>query len=483
MSRSMLVTAVSLCLGWAAQGQVISAEPLSAGRRKHDGPKEIMLSLAAAPEPRPALRYLLRHKVIDQVPGNAALAYKSAEAQFLNAASNGEPIEQVRDWLKAPPHKVPRKEAQALVDQFEPTLRTLSRAARYEDCDWQLPLREEGFALVIPHLQNTRALARVLALRARLHIAAGRFDEALADIRTGLTLGRHVGNSATLIEGLVGIAIAQVMLDRVEEFIDAPGAPNLYWALTELTASPLFSFRDAMQWEQSMVYVHAPALADLDGQGITSEQYHEALGEMMSLSGRVGGSPAASSDQRRLVGTGLALAVYPRACRALGEEGYTTKEIEAMPVAQVVTRYLLGSFAYRRDELFKWVAVPFPDAHRGMLAAQLELKEAMAEDPIANALPGMLLPAVTHASARFAEIDRKVAALRCIEALRLHAVDSGGHLPDKLARIDRVPIPEDPLTGNPFAYRTTAEGALLELLALPGDRPGRGRTYIITMEP
>jgi hypothetical protein len=35
----------------------------------------------------------------------------------------------------------------------------------------------------------------------------------------------------------VGLAIVNIALQSVEEFIQQPGAPNLFWALTDLPAS------------------------------------------------------------------------------------------------------------------------------------------------------------------------------------------------------------------------------------------------------
>ena len=50
-----------------------------------------------------------------------------------------------------------------------------------------------------------------------------------------------------------------------------------------------------------------------------------------------------------------------------------------------------------------------------------------------------------------AMLDRKVAMLRVVEALRLHA-GSTGRLPDSLDQVKVVPIPIDPLSGKVFEY-------------------------------
>ena len=73
-----------------------------------------------------------------------------------------------------------------------------------------------------------------MALKARLEIADRKFDEAIHTLQTGYALARHVGQGGTLIHGLVGIAIGQLMSARVQELVQQPGVPNLYWALTAL---------------------------------------------------------------------------------------------------------------------------------------------------------------------------------------------------------------------------------------------------------
>jgi hypothetical protein len=50
------------------------------------------------------------------------------------------------------------------------------------------------------------------------------------------------------------------------------------------------------------------------------------------------------------------------------------------------------------------------------------------------------------------ELDRRVAALRVVEAIRMYAATKGGALPESLDNITDVPVPLDPVTGKPFGY-------------------------------
>jgi len=79
-------------------------------------------------------------------------------------------------------------------------------------------------------------------------------------------------------------------------------------------------------------------------------------------------------------------------------------------------------------------------------------------------------------------LDRKAAALQCIEAIRLHAGAHEGKFPDKLSDITEFSIPNDPVTNNPFIYSRTGSEAIIEL---PGTEGSDGRNaikYVLTIE-
>jgi hypothetical protein len=75
----------------------------------------------------------------------------------------------------------------------------------------------------------------------------------------------------------------------------------------------------------------------------------------------------------------------------------------------------------------------------------------------------MLLPAVSACRAAEVRLERDVAGLRVIEALRMYAADHDGQLPSRLADIEDVPVPTNPATGKPFVYRLEGAKAILEL--------------------
>jgi len=65
-------------------------------------------------------------------------------------------------------------------------------------------------------------------------------------------------------------------------------------------------------------------------------------------------------------------------------------------------------------------------------------------------------------------LDRNVAALQCVEALRLYAAAHDGKFPKELSSITGVPVPNDPVMQKPFVYRRTGSNAVLEAPAPKG---------------
>jgi len=65
-------------------------------------------------------------------------------------------------------------------------------------------------------------------------------------------------------------------------------------------------------------------------------------------------------------------------------------------------------------------------------------------------------------------LDRHVAILQCIEAMRLYAAAHEGKFPKQLSDITLVPVPDDPVAKEAFVYTRTGAKAVLEILTLKG---------------
>ena len=173
------------------RAQVTIGEPLPRAASK-DAPETVKLVLHPATEPRPALKYHLFPPLPDRRPGNAAVLYGKVTAEQTQFFGNQKLWEKIVEWVDMPLEKLPREEVRKAAQGFNVDF--LDRAARRESVDWELPIREqEFFSILLPELQQLRNFGRMLAVKARVEIADGKYDDALHTLQTGYGLARHAG--------------------------------------------------------------------------------------------------------------------------------------------------------------------------------------------------------------------------------------------------------------------------------------------------
>jgi len=422
----------------------------------------IRLTVDAAAAPVPALKYELLPELRDTHPGNAALLYQRAHApDWFTHIRRHPDYGKMADWLDLPDERIPWKSVRSLLPSN--ALKEVDLAARREQCDWEMTdhLRRDGFYLLLPDAQGFREYATLLGLRARLELHEGRVDKAIYTCQTGLALSRHVAEGPTLIHGLIGVAIANLMFAQVERIIDRGGSPNLYWALTDLPR-PFIGMRACYQGERlSLDAAVLPrirsALMNPAAPPVSAVELQEVVRKLIELEG---------GSSREFVPPMLALAaakVHPRAREFLLKRGFTAAQVDALPVVQVAFMYALGEYDRHFDNMAKWVHLPYWEARPGLLQAERELRASKARLADTGGIPlaELLLPAVQRVVLTRTRLDRRIAALRCVEALRLFAAGHEGRLPAELRDIREVPIPADPITGKNFQYRLDGSAAVL----------------------
>ncbi len=459
-TRSVLIAIVLPVLSFAGR-QAFASDTAGVHVRERAEDKALRITVHPAPEPRPALKHQLLPEFLDRTPGNAAVDYGKVTAEQWAIFGNDEWWEE--NWAKRIDAPLAELRGQAL--ELPIVFQTLDRAARREHCDWQVPIREGSFyTILLPEVQQIRRFARLLGLRARIQIANGQFDEAVYTLQTGYALGRHVAEGPTIIHGLVGISICGIMSEYVLEMAQQPDAPNLYWALTMLPR-PLVSGHRGIEAEMNAVPLTFPELRDLENTTRTPEQWRDSLQEFWE--GFVPLASGSGPTERPEVLTALVLKGYPMAKQGLIERGRSPEQVEAMPVSQVVLLYTRETFEELRDDLFKWLYVPYWESHEGVAEAIGRLKQSELENQEVIPLAARLLPALRRFASVVARNDRDIAVLRIIEALRMHAAAHEGRLPGKLGDLT-VPVPIDPVTGRPFTYRVEDGTAVIEGPPLPG---------------
>lgn len=447
----------------------------------------IVIAIRPAAEPVPALKYRLVPEHLQLLPGNAAIFYHRANLLLSQArASRANSVDEspkpgdemaISKWSLGPQSEIPKEEARKHLEPFRNALREVELGAQRNTCDWGLDSRTEGYYLLIPEIQEMRSLARLIALEARLAILDGQTDEAMRWIQTGLVLGRHVGDGPTLIQLLVGVAIDSIMLKCVEDLIQAPGTPTLYWAFAD-RPRPFIDMRRPMESERNMLETAFPDLDRLDDgvwsveqtrrfvETFSSEFFALSGGEPMPGSGLSIPSDLPSAMHRMGIAA-MAAKVYPRAKRELIAGGRSETEVEAMPVIQASTLYSLIEYRRWSDGIYKWMNLPYWQSFdRADSATRLTLDAKLANPLLA--LFQMLQPALNSVRLASVRLERQLDALQCIEAIRLHAAAHGGKLPATLDAVTEVPAPLDPATGKPFGYRLDGDTATLSAPLFPG---------------
>jgi hypothetical protein len=79
-------------------------------------------------------------------------------------------------------------------------------------------------------------------------------------------------------------------------------------------------------------------------------------------------------------------------------------------------------------------------------------------------------------------LERDLAALQSVEAIRSYAASHKGQLPQTLAEITEVSLPKDPINGQAFRYSRTGATAVLESPAPPGGQRNAELRYEITVK-
>jgi hypothetical protein len=180
----------------------------------------------------------------EQTNADAVPLYQKA-IQLLPQKSQ---LKKFSDWRSLIPDQLPVEEVESELKKLKPTLDLVSQAAKCKQCNWPFIKPEQAQQQIMDDLSKYRQIAFIIDVQAKLQIAQGQNDQAIVTIKTGLAMAKHLGEAPTLIQGMVGIAIAALNLNRIEQFIQSDNAPNLYRALEDLPL-PLVDITKAIKIE------------------------------------------------------------------------------------------------------------------------------------------------------------------------------------------------------------------------------------------
>jgi hypothetical protein len=407
-------------------------------------PKEtlVRLTVSAAAAPQPSLEYVLLPPFKDLNPGNPIQNYMKCFMEREKFFVDKDEVDRREKLLTMPLSELPVRELQ---DYGGSALRQADWAARLDTPDWQLllQLRQEGLHCLVPDVQEMRVLAKALKVRFRGEIAAGRFDAAVRTAQTLFAMAQHLGEHLTLIGELVGVSIAQGALDPLEEMLEQPGCPNLYWALTYLP-SPLVPIDKSAQGERLWI---EPTFRDLEQTALSGEQLQRVIDEMHLL----------ADGNKRLPAGGLRAwltervadeAIVGAARKRLVDSGVAESRLQQYSVEQVLLLDQKRATVASHDEVIRLCFLP-------VWQADETLARTKTQDPIVFDLA----PAIARVLHRRALVDQRIAILRHVESLRLYAAEHG-RFPAKLSEV-WTPLPVDPMSGQPLRYES--DGTLAHL--------------------
>lgn len=510
-----LVHGFATCVGMAAlalpptaaRGADVAQNELWVETKDADGTstRTAEITVHPAAEPRPALRYRLLPAEEDLVDGNAAIHYLKAMG-FLEqditrkqivelrtkaaeeSAKDGQPLLEWPPGHDTRAAALPLPEVREFLSLHGSQVPLLAEAARRRHCNWDRRIAETDnpVAYILPEIWESRHLARVESLRCRLAIAEGRIDDAIAVLRRQFMLARHLGQDEFAVGVLNGVSVAFTATRDALELAQLPAAPNLYWACAAMPR-PFIDASRMLATERSMFYLVMKSLRDVDEtprpveywQAFIDRDLRSLVRAIPFYGGSGGPLPSFSGDWGfghyepddpsfhepeeifRLRAAGFVAAAYPGARRYVAEEcGLPAERLDALPTAQVVFLAMRRFYDASNDEFAKWEATPYWIAAPKLAAAQAKI-EADAKRIGPSAMPAWFLASgIVGPRSALARLDRQLAILQTVEALRLHAATHGG-LPESLAELP-VPAPLDPATGRPIAYSVAGNRAVLE---------------------
>jgi hypothetical protein len=473
----------------------LAALPLAS----HAAETVVRLSVQPMPAPEPALKYLLLPEVRELKPGNPAQYYLRCFMEQRNFFFT-KPGVALRERNQTLP--LAQLAAEKVRNYGGGTrygggpLNQVDWAARLDALDWETVARleTEGMDLSLPELGPLRVLGATLQGRFRIEVAGRHFDDAVYGVKTMFALARHLGQHPAESANYLGLSIAGLAVDTLEEMVQQPGCPNLYWALTDLP-HPLVEMRKGLQGGCTLVETE---LRPLRADAVMSEQAVEKVvsrlsgvmgfgreqagrpprGLRIGLSNGVKDAKRVQTARERLVAEQRAALLHRKpdkeTVRAFTEqllEMTAIKDrIEKFSPLQVILLDEKRQYEIQRDERMKLL---------GLAPWQIDALSGAERKRGEDGLFGDLLPRVIPARRAQARLEQRLALLRHVEALRLYAAGHDGKLPDKLAAI-AVPLPDDLFTGKPFVYKL--EGASAQLIGRLPQREEQKPDYNIHYE-
>ncbi len=310
-------------------------------------------------------------------------------------------------------------------------------------------------------VQKSRELTAALAARALLRVAEGRRAEAWQDLLACHRLGRHVGKGATLIEGLVGLAIDHIASAADVAFLESAklDAKQVRACLRDLQQlPPLPAMADMIDTGERFFF--------LDGVMLVARGGVDVLEGLAGKGGKARDKAASPIGERFLQSVDWDPALrngnqwYDRLAAAM--------RLPDRPAREKLLRQITDDIREMHSK-----NVSAANAARMILGTSQAKGKALGD-----ILSALLLPAfhrIQHAADRNEQVQRN---LHLAFALAAHRHDHGRYPAqlDDLAPKYLPKVEPDLFTGKPLVYRPMDNGYLLYSFGIDGrDNDARGQ--------
>jgi hypothetical protein len=362
----------------------------------------------------------------------------------------------VADWLKAMQEPVDRlAEGMKRPHYFNPL-------TPRRDPDGTSSL----ISALLPAVQKCRATAGAFTARAMLRLGEGKPDAAWQELLACHRLARHLARGATLIEGLVGVAIEAIVQRADVALLERPEltAKALRGYLRDLEAlPPMPGAAYHVDLGERFMALDMMMLADRKG-----------LGNLVAILGFVDGLPAALRDGKKLPDGPLenmdwdpalraANRLFDRLSAALREPDRQKREAELDRIDADL-------------KAMKQKAIESGDLEKALTGQ--EIAPAARGKVLGDLLLALMAPAVRKVATAYDRVEQGQRNLHVAFALAAYQRDHGNYPKalDALAPKYLDKVPGDLFTGKPLVYKPSAKGFLLYSFG-PNGQDDEGRWY------
>lgn len=433
-------------------------------------------TVSPAAETQPAFRYEFWPHASRLKPGKAQLYYFRAVAALQQADGALESILAI-----ARQDEFATSEVRAFLKSLTPVFDHLERMAFCEDTSWDhgnpeltgVKLLEAG----VDDCQLARDLVRLLVYKAAIQRADRDFDGVSRTVLIGNRLAYLLGRGESVIQRQIACALSANIRIVVQETIQTPGCPNLYWAIATVP-QPLIDLRPAVEQNLKAIHKVFPEL-----KAATTAEWSEetSLNKWKACLARLAELYLPMEVQTRWIKEAKDCSSFADAARKrLLNNGFSDDRLNRMPMTTIV----MADAAFELDRLIdqarKATLLPYgtmrmlqqleSSGFRDAVLFQAERTTTTAPKSVATLFAGSLILSIRQLEAAVSRTPIMLRRLMTLEAIREYSDANNGQLPASFEDLNMLPVMNAFGTEQPFEYsvQQTSEGPIG---VLTGDIP------------